>query len=215
MDDIKQQLKAMLVPLLVLATIAFGLYLFLAALIDKLNSIGSDLSKAIIAGAVTVFAAAVSLVLGKIWEQHLKIKQEIREKKIPVYEEQIKTFFSIMFDEKCGKPKPTDQEIVMAIREFTEKMIIWGGPKVIKVWSDFRLADWQNSTPEEVFARIENLMRALRDDLGNSNKGLTDGDFIRLFVNDFGDPNGSDTINADVVTKQVDERLTGRAEAAG
>ena len=201
MDDAKQQLKTMVVPLLVVAALGFGLYLFLAALIDKLNSIGSDLSKAIIAGAVTIFAAVVSLVLGKIWEQHLKIKQEIREKKIPVYEEQIKTYFSMMFDEKCGKPKPTDQEIIIAIRGFTEKLIIWGGPKVIKAWSDFRLADWQNSKPEEVFARIENLMRVLREDLGNSNKGLAYGDFIKLFVNDFGDSKSVNTINVDAVAK--------------
>ena len=187
MGDIRQQLKSVVVPLLVIALLFILLYLFIAALIDKLNSVNSDVSKAIIAGAATIIVAVVSLVLGKVWEQKIKIKQEVREKKIPVYEQQIETYFSTMFAEKCGDPKPTDQEIMKAIKTFTEKLIIWGGPNVIKAWSEFRLHDYQNSKPKAVFGRIETLMRAIRDDVGNSNKGLAYGDFIKLFVNDFGD----------------------------
>ncbi len=170
--------------LVVLAILAGGLYFFVAAVLDKLNSLNSDLGKAIVAGAVTLFAAVVTLVGGKIWEQRVKIQQDVREKRLPVYEKQIETFFSVLFAEKIGNEKPSEQDIQKAFLAFTEKLIVWGSPEVIQAWSAFRLNDWTSSTPEAGFLKVEAFIRAIRKDLGNSNAGLPAGDLMRLFIND-------------------------------
>src|SRR3990167_3821002 len=92
-----------------------GLFYFIAGLIDKLNSLNSELSKAMITGGVTIFAAIVTLVIGKIWEQKMKIQQDVREKKIPVYEKQIETFFEVMFHQKYGPKNEIIDEAVADI----------------------------------------------------------------------------------------------------
>ncbi len=173
------------ISLLVVFLLGIGLYLLITAFIDKLNSVGSDLSKAIITGGVTVSVAVFSLVIGKLWEQQVQIQQNLREKKIPVYEKQIEIFFSAMFAEKYGDKKLTKEEIAKAFNKFTEKLIIWGSAEVIKAWSDFRLHNWENGKPAEGFLKVEYLMKAIRKDLGNSNSNLSDGDIVKLFINDF------------------------------
>lgn len=185
MDELGQQLKPIAVPLLIVAFLGFGTYLLIAAIIDKLNSINTDVGKAIIAGTATVIISVLSLVVGKIWEQKIKDKQDIRQKKIPVYEEQVAAIFSLLFAEKCGEDKPTDQQIIKAFSGFTQKLIIWGGPTVIKAWSDFRLgADPTNTA--QFFGKWQTFLMALRQDIGNSNSNLEGGDLMRLFINDYG-----------------------------
>jgi len=179
----------LLVSLGVVALLGVGLYFFFASLLDKLNSVNSDLSKTIIAGVLTAVGAVVTLVIGKIWEQNTRNKQEVREKKIPVYEKQIATFFAAMFAEKMGNPPTTPQDLQKAFMEFTEKLIIWGSPQVISAWSAFRLHDWSNSTTVEGFRKLEDFIRAVRADLGASNVGLPPGELVKLFVNDY--PSGS------------------------
>ena len=184
MND-KQQSVSLPVSLLVVGLCGLGIYWIITAFIDKLNSVDSDLGKALVTGGVTVFVAVVSLVIGKIWEQRVKLQQEIREKKIPVYEKQIAIFFSMLFAEKYGEQKPTEQELGKAFQDFTEKLIIWGSPEVIQAWLDFRIYDWDKNDPLAGFLKVETLLKAIRKDLGNSNSKLALGDITKLFVNDF------------------------------
>lgn len=184
MND-KQQPVSIFVSLLVVGLLGLGIYWLTSALFDKLGSIDSDLGKAIVTGGVTVSIAVISLVIGKLWEQKVKIQQDIREKKIPVYEKQIATFFSVLFAEKHGEKKLTENELGKAFQDFTEKLIIWGSPEVIQTWLAFKLHDWQNSDSTEGFLKVEALLKAIRKDLGNSNSNLAVGDMMKLFVNDF------------------------------
>lgn len=182
--DTKPQ-YGLVVSLIIVALLGVGLYFFISAILDKLNALNSDLGKAIIAGAVTVAAAIVTLVVGKVWEQKVKIQQEIREKKIPVYEKQIETFFAVMFAEKITGQATSQEDIQKAFLIFTEKLIIWGSPDVIRAWSSFRLHDVKNSKPTEHLLKLEMFIRAIRTDLGSSNATLPTGELMRLFVNDF------------------------------
>jgi hypothetical protein len=181
----KQQPVNIFVSLLTVGLLGLGVYWLITSLIDKLNSVDSDLGKALVTGGATVSVAVVSLVIGKLWEQQVKIQQDIREKKIPVYEKQIETFFSIIFAEKNGQRKLTEDKIGKAFQEFTEKLIIWGSEEVIQAWLAFRLYDWQNSDSIEGLLKVEALLQAIRKDLGNSNSKLKAGDITKLFVNDF------------------------------
>ena len=183
--ETKQHPLALPVSLVVVAVLGLGVYWFISALIEKLNAVNSDLGKAIIAGAVTLSVALVSVVVGKVWEQRLKLQQDVREKKVPVYEKQIETFFSVLFAPKEGENKVSEEELKKAFQGFTEKLIIWGGPEVIQAWSAFRLHAWQNSKAEQGFLKLEAFLKAIRKDLGNSNGSLAAGDLVKLFINDF------------------------------
>ena len=183
--NIRSQLWSIAIGLGTLYAIGYGAYLLFATTIDKLNSINSDVSKTVIAGGFALVGTVITLVAGKLWEQHIKIRQEVREKKIPVYEQQITTFFNAMFAQKKGLTPMSEPELQKAFAEFTEKLIVWGSSEVIQSWQQFRTHDWQNGTPVQAFMQLESFLKTLRKDIGNENKHLKDGDLLRLFITDF------------------------------
>jgi len=130
---------------------------FLSLLIDKLSSVQSDLAKTLITASATILVAAITLVAGKLWEQRLRIRDEIRAKKIPIYEKHIHTFFEILYAEKfTGKPADPQKQ-VRAFAEFAELAIIWGSSDVIKSWAAFREASEVAKTPDQKLDILENL----------------------------------------------------------
>jgi hypothetical protein len=173
-----------------LATLAIagaGLYWFIALLIDKIASIEGDLGKTLVTTSATILLAVLSLVGGKLWEQRLKIRDDIRSRKIPVYEKQIATFFSAIMSEKIKGKKISDRELAKAFTEFSEKLIVWGSSEVIQVWVKFRTTKFEGA---EGLKTMEDLFLAIRKDLGNDNANLKNHELLRLFVNDL-DANGN------------------------
>ena len=181
----KNEALSSLWGLIVAAAALFIFYLFIAALLDKFNSIGSDLAKAMVAALIGAPVAAFAIVLGKIWELKIKIRQEIRDKKIPLYEKQIGLFFQVFFAEKLGKPRLEDKEMLAVFADFSEKLMIWGDPEVIKAWERFRVVSAEPKSPEQTMMVFEEFVLVLRKDVGNSNNSLRRGDILRIFVNDF------------------------------
>ncbi len=181
----RQQVTLLLITLGAVFAIGYGVLQFVSALIDKLNSISGDLSKALVAAGITIVTAVVTLVIGKVWEQKVKIRQEIREKKIPVYEEQIETFFTAMFAAKFGGIEAKEQDLAKAFVSFSQKLVIWGGADVIKAWCKFRNHDWQASTPMQSFGTLEAFVKAIRSELGNDSSSLNNGELLKLFINDY------------------------------
>ncbi len=186
--ETKNQIQSVLIGLVIFFSIGFGMYFFISSLIDKLASVDSDISKALIGAGVTIFAATLTIVGGKLLEQKIKIKQEVRLKKVPIYEEQMEVIFKILFASKKGNKNMKEAEIVKAFTKFTEKLIIWGGSEVIKAWQEFRTHSWEDSDKNQGikgFMIFEKFVLALRKDLGNENKQLEDGDLLKMFINDF------------------------------
>lgn len=179
-----QQLSAIAISLLTVAALGAGLYWFIAALIEKLASVSSDVSKAVIAGGAAVIGSVLTLVAGKLWEQRIKIRQELRAKKIPIYEQQVETLFDAMFAAKLGKPGQSQKKLEVAFVEFTEKLLIWGSSDVISSWQAFRAHDWENQ-PKSEFGLLEDFILTLRKDIGNENSKLKEGDLLRLFITDY------------------------------
>lgn len=188
----------------ILYGILYGIYAAASAIIDKLDSVDSDLSKALVAGSFTLFAAIAVHVIGKIWEQRMKQRQEVYAKKIPVYEKHVTTLFNVIFAEKRGL-EFDNVATVKSLTEITEKLMFWGSPEVIKTWQTFRDHDFEKSSEKnslDGFGKFAELMLAIRKDVGNSNSGLKKADVLSLFINDY---------EAEVAKTQV----TGKAEGEG
>lgn len=183
--DFRTQLLSIVMGVATVYALGYGVILFFSAALDKLNSISSDLGKALIAGGIALVGTVITLVVGKIWEQKLKIRQDIRDKKIPFYEHQISTFFEVMFSHKKRTGSKSSEDLEKAFAEFTEKLLVWGSSEVIQAWQEFRSHDWQRTTPIAGLQKLESFVKVLRIDIGNENKNLKDGDLLRLFINDY------------------------------
>jgi hypothetical protein len=182
--NLKQKFADLLLAMLAVAGIAGIVYLFSVGILDKLNSVNSELTKASIGAVVAVFVAAVTIVLGKAWELKTKIKQEIREKKIPVYEKQLEAIFATLFSDKLKSGEGTGDDLLKAFIGFSEKIVIWGDSEVISSWEQFRRSFSESASLEKQMAALEDFILALRKDVGNSNKSLKRGDILRAFLND-------------------------------
>jgi hypothetical protein len=167
---------------LLVVGLGWGVYLVLGALLRQLAGVTTDVGKAIVTAGATVFAAVLSVVLGKLWEQRVKINEEVRQRKLPVYEQQIALMFSFLSKDEASKP--TQQDVQKAFRSITEKLLVWGGPAAIRAWSAFRLHTWEKDRPREGFLKFEAFIKAVRKELGNTNTPLADGDLLRTFIND-------------------------------
>jgi hypothetical protein len=144
----------------------------------------ADLTGVIIGAAATILGAAITVVVGKLWEQHLKIQDEIRAKKAPIYEKQIAALFKVLFASKItGKPADT-KEMVVAFASFSEQLITWGSKDVIIAWNNYRsLGALPPGREQEGLERLEDVFFAIRKDLRNKDRGLKSGDLLGLFMN--------------------------------
>ena len=66
---------------------------------------------------------------------------------------------------------------------FSYQLMVYGGPGVIRVYSDWRAAGEKASegTPE-MLTLVDKLLRAMRDDIGVSNKGIKENELLGLVI---------------------------------
>lgn len=178
-------IQPIIVSLATIGVLGVGAYYLFAAFIDKLNSISGDLGKTLVTAAVTTLVAVLTLVLGKIWDTKIKIAHDIREKKIPVYEDVLTLFFDVLMADKTGKPKPTNEEMSARFTDFTRRLTTWGSSEVIRSWIAFRSHPWTASDPTAGFERMEAVLMAIRKDVGNEVSSLKSHELMKLFISDF------------------------------
>lgn len=78
------------------------------------------------------------------------------------------------------------------LRGFTQKLLVWGSDEVLREYVSFQKmatlgAETEGMNPRASLLSLEQLMLAMRKDLGHKNKGLDPGDLLRTFVNDWDD----------------------------
>lgn len=173
-----------LVALIAVLTIAL---LFIFAVITIIGRLESEIVAAITAASATIIASVLAIIVSKRYEQKVRIAQEIREQKTPVYEELISVFFRNMFADKLGQKKISDRDIMRTFADVTPKLIIWGSEDVIQAWTAIRYHDWSAAQSADSLRLWNSLLLAVRKDIGNSVDQLKPFDLLRLFVNDIGD----------------------------
>lgn len=147
-----------------------------------------EVAAALIAGVATVLVSVLSVILTKYYERKRKIEQEIREKKIPMYVEFVEFWFRVLYSKNITGKKIEEKEMIEFFSDFTQKVMVWGSDEVLILWSRYRRAfvdieDPKSVSPEKLFD-FEDLLMAIRKDMGHKNKGVIKGDLLGLFIND-------------------------------
>mgnify|MGYP001379453446 CR=1 FL=1 len=73
--------------------------------------------------------------------------------------------------------------------QLNKGLIVWGSPAVIKSWLHFRKV---TTSGGNTLLAMDNVLKAIRKDLGNSNFGLQVGDSVKVFLRD---PSEVDTMS--------------------
>ncbi len=167
---------------------------FARGMLDLLSQANPNIAAALVTATVNflgyAITAAVALV-GYVYTQRRTQARAIadahRPEKIEVYEHFLWIVRSIQYSvtgegEKREKTKKEKEELTTHYREFTRGLIEWGSPAVIKEFKAFRKkAKLGGKTV--VFA-MDDMIGAIREDLGLSNRGLKRGDLLDVLIKD-------------------------------
>ena len=142
---------------------------------------------------ITGFLSIVAIIIQRIWEKRYNKEQEIRNKKLPIYQKMINEFSYFFYNDpnlktEQEKQKFQDEKINRLIKFIADnngELITWASDEVLKEWSLYRkIALSKEDQGMNLMFQTEKLFYAIRKDLGHKNKNLLTGDILRFFVND-------------------------------
>lgn len=159
-----------------------GLGWALYSLGSYLSTVPKEIGAALIAAVATILVATLTVTLGKYFERQKELDALYRDKKLEIYDQFLTQFFSVWFTEGKAVEGEQTPDMVAFFRNFTSKLVLWGGPEVVQVFAEWKehLAAG-NPDAQSVFL-TEKFLNAIRADLRHSSKGLARGWFARLFL---------------------------------
>jgi hypothetical protein len=166
-----------------------GLLLFfwwgvISAVHTQLGTINPNIVVASIAALVTVSGYFIN----RNSERRKIIEQQIREKKIPVYEEFIGFVTQLLAQEQL-----TEKELGAFLGKFNQRAIIWMSDESLAIYIEWikhlrKQSVVKETDSEEIregLLKFEDVLFQFREDIGLSNRELKSGDLLSVFINDF------------------------------
>lgn len=159
--------------LLIFLAVILWLIIFVFNNIPKLDAI-------VIVALITSVVSMVGIFVSKAIESNQKRKQYLYGKREEPYIEIIDLIYKQVYSIKSGN-YPEDK-MLSDLRNISQKLTIWGSDEVIKKWHNF--IKCAKTSPGISFLKLEDVLFAIRKDMGLNNKALDKGDLLRFFVND-------------------------------
>lgn len=182
MTNFRKVFQFILSILLVLG-VGYAAYHLVTYLISLLSSIDKQVTASIIVASGTVLAAVGAALYVQKRTKEREIFEAHRPQKIEVYKQFMETISTVSGKSKDENVDTSSEEFAKEFEEFfiifTRDLIVWGSPSVIKAYENFRLG--ANSSSNVIFL-VDDILREIRADLGNSNNGIKRGDLIKLFL---------------------------------
>lgn len=124
------------------------------------------------------------MIVSKQYERRQEIEQEHRRQKQLIYEQFMDYWFKSL--ERPGNEAAANAELERHFSEFTKKLIVWGSDNVLKQYLTFRQSSSaaKEGDTRRMFVAFENVILAMRRDLGHKNVGMKTGDLLSLVIRD-------------------------------
>lgn len=153
-------------------------------IMDYLINIATSIDVVILVAIITGFASIVTSSVTGIVETKNKRREYLSAKREEPYREFIELFNKLLNNGKNDYEYSTE-EMIKDINDFNSKLTLWGSPKVVKKWNEYRyktLDKEQNVKPEETLYLLEEVMNQMRKDLGVKSVGKKN--LLSIFIND-------------------------------
>lgn len=142
---------------------------------------------------IAVIGASVTFIgyyVTRFLERKKEIEFQIRNKKIPIYEEFFQFYFKVVFNDKEKKGKKLSEDyMILFFQQFNQKAIIWFPDNILISYINWKkeLSYFsENNSPENLKKLIllqEDLMKEFRKDIGHKNDKINKGDISSLYIN--------------------------------
>lgn len=159
--------------LTVVVFVAWLLWVF----VTNINAADSSIK----AGLIGIFGA---LSVGGVAHYQTKKREIVArhfENKREGYTHVINLIFDIIRSVKKGEELGEDN-ILKKIIPFKKALIVWGSPEIIEAWNRFEQISEKDPSSEMMFEEMENILRAIRKDLGHDDSQLTFGSITKLLI---------------------------------
>ena len=90
-------------------------------------------------------------------------------------------FFDLTQSAKANDRMP-QKDLVEKLLPFKKALIIWGGPEILGLWNSFEAKANDKQSPEEMMRMLEDILRAIRSDLGHDDSALPYGSLVALIL---------------------------------
>jgi len=181
-------MKKLLSGLLGLGILAFtllGLVLAVRGLTHWFTGLEKDQALAFVALGGLVLTPLISFATTRAIEAKKLTGQAALDHKIDLYEGFVDFFVEMMG--LGGDAVLEEAEVVRRMAEMTPAMLIYASNDFLKQWREFKKLSNQGVEGAALVFQMENVLKALRKDLGHSSLMSTKGDILAIFVNDIED----------------------------
>ena len=172
-----------LVAIAILAVGAlYGLYLLLKWVTGFVGDFNPTILAAIIVGCLTIVGSAFVASYNARRAQERIAQEANLGRKAGVYEEFMEFLVDLLKSSKDTEDIAS-KDYEEFFFKFASKVTIYGGPNVVKAFAEWRESgDEGQGGRQKQLMLVEKFIREMRTDLGESNKGLADNEFLGLFV---------------------------------
>lgn len=165
--------------LMLLAAVAV-LVLAVRAVFSLLASTSPEVFAAVIITSGTILVSVGSLILSNRSQARQQIQQTQRERKAQVYEDMLEFWFWVLTERDQAPEEERKQRDKAYHSTLPQKLVTWASESVLK---EYAATLGPDDLGEDSSAfDFEKVILAIRRDLGHTNKGLEDGDLLRLFL---------------------------------
>ena len=139
--------------------------------LETLSTLDGVVAVALVTGVVSL----ASVLIAKIIETRQTKKRYLYEKREPSYKKFITIFYGIAKDTASGKAINFDI-VIEDMWDVSESFMLWGSNKVIKKYLAFR----KNTDSKKTLQLVEDIIFAMRKDLGYSKFFMKKGDILGI-----------------------------------
>jgi|GEM_PF-1029788 hypothetical protein len=167
-----------------------GLYLFkniptyMQDIVTYLQNMTSSLDVVVLVALITGSITLLNSFYSRYSEQRNKKREYLATKREGPYSDLFTVIHKVSLSGK-GDFVYSNEDMIKDINDFNSKLSLWGSPKVVKKWNDFRQKSLEGNKqlePKELLNAVEEVMNEMRKDLGS--KSTKKGELLSIFIND-------------------------------
>ena len=167
-----------------------GLYLFkniptyIQDIVTYLQNMTSSLDVVVLVALITGSITLLNSFYSRYSEQRNKKREYLATKREGPYSDLFTVIHKVSLSGK-GDIVYSNEDMIKDINDFNSKLSLWGSPKVVKKWNDFRQKSLEGNKqlePKELLNAVEEVMNEMRKDLGS--KSTKKGELLSISIND-------------------------------
>lgn len=169
--------------LAILFAVACGLWLSVSFFIEILREVDTKISAAILGAMATIFVGLTAVIITQRQTSMRDREEAHRAKKVEIYQKYLEMIAALMAgtNGNVSQEAPSEQELIDYLVEFKTQILLWGSPEVIKKQLEFQEASQGGG---DIFLAVDNMHKAIRADIGLSNKGLNNSELVKMYLSD-------------------------------